>query len=658
MPKGENDISGKVGLDITEFKNGVSQLNREIRVIESGFKAAAAGTGDWSKDADTLKARIDSLSKIIELQKDKVDKTREAYEAVAREQGESSKAAQDLAIKLNKETEALNKSERQMREATDALDKMSDESKDAEKKAEDLAKAMEDLGPRAKKGADMAKAAVVAAGAAAAAAAVGIFKLTTEAGKAADELITMSNKTGISTQQLQEMEYASRFVDVEVKTMTDSMMKLTKNMDNADKGIKDQIEAFEKLGVEYKNTDGTLRNAKDVWADVVDALGQINNEAERDAISMRLFGRSAQELNPLVVAGGDSLNKFAEEARSLGLVMSDESVAALGQFDDKMQKLDASTKILGASIATAALPVMDQLISFVQNLAMQAQETLIPAMENVAVWFQQSLTDGGLRWLIDNKETILAVITGIATGMVAWNVVGLVQSVITVIKAWHAANVGLTAVQKVLNLVLAANPIGLVITAIAALVAGIMVLWNTNEGFRKALTDAWNGIKDAVLSAIQSVKDTIASWKAVGEAIIDGIKEGVLNAAKRLARAVVDAAKAALDAAKKFLGVKSPSTVFRDQVGLMIGAGMAEGIKDSSSLVDAAMSQLSKKMTADATVKMNASAGRFGSDGTVTQNITGLQAAAPIMNVTIQVRSAADAVRELSILSKQLAVRI
>lgn len=654
MPKGENDISGKVGLDIAEFKNGVSQLNREIRVIESGFKAAAAGTGDWSKDADTLKARIDSLSKIIELQKDKVDKTREAYEDIAREQGESSKAAQELAIKLNKETEALNKSERQMREATDALDKMSDESKDAEKKAEDLAKAMEDLGPRAKKGADMAKAAVVAAGAAAAAAAVGIFKLTTEAGKAADELITMSNKTGISTQQLQEMEYAARFVDVEVKTMTDSMMKLTKNMDNANKGTKDQVEAFEKLGVEYKNTDGTLRNAKDVWADVVDALGQINNEAERDAISMRLFGRSAQELNPLIVAGGDSLNALAEEARSLGLVMSDESVAALGQFDDKMQKLDASTKILGASIATAALPVMDQLISFVQNLAMQAQETLIPAMENVAVWFQQSLTDGGLRWLLDNKETILAVITGIATGMVAWNVVGLVQS----IKAWHVANVGLTAVQKVLNLVLAANPIGLIITAVAALVAGIMVLWNTNEGFRKALTDAWNGIKDAVLSAIQSVKDTIASWKAVGENIVDGIKEGVINAAKRLARAVVDAAKAALDAAKKFLGVKSPSTVFRDQVGLMIGAGMAEGIKDSSSLVDAAMGQLSKKMTADATVKMNASASRFGSDGTITQSITGPQAVAPIMNVTIQVRSAADAVRELSILSKQLAVRI
>ncbi len=177
MANNENDISGKVGLDITEFKTGVTQLNREIRVIESGFKAAAAGTDDWTKNADTLKSRIDSLTKIIELQQKKADATREAYEAVAHEQGESSKAAQDLSIKLNRETEALNKNEKQLREVTTALDRMGDESKTAEQKAEDLSKAMGDLGTRAKKGADIAKAAVMAAGAAAAAsaAAVGAF---------------------------------------------------------------------------------------------------------------------------------------------------------------------------------------------------------------------------------------------------------------------------------------------------------------------------------------------------------------------------------------------------------------------------------------------------------------------------------------------------
>lgn len=655
MAKSENDIGGKVGLDITDFKNGVSQLNREIRVIESGFRAAAAGSDDWAKDADSLKARIDSLRKIIELQTQKVDATRTAYEAVAREKGENSKEAQDLAIKLNKETEALNKSEKSMRQATDALDKMGNESKTAEQKAEDLSKAMDDLGTRAKKGADMAKAAVFAAGAAAAAAAVGIFKLTVDAGKAADELITLSNKTGIATEQLQEMRYAARFIDVEVETMTSSMMKLTKGMDNARKGSKDQVEAFKQLGIEYQNSDGSLRNAKEVWLEAIDALGAMSNEADRDALAMRLFGKSAAELNPLIAAGSDALKSLGDEAREMGLIMSEESVAALGKFDDQMERLDASTQVLGASIATAALPVMELLIGFVQDLAIKAQETLIPAMENLAAWFQQSLTDGGLRWLLDNKDYIIAGIAGIATGMLAWNVVGLIQSVITAIKAWQAANVGLTAVQKILNLVLAANPIGIVITVIAALVAAIVLLWNTNEGFRKAITETWDNIKNAVTSAIQAIRDKIADWKKIGEDIIDGIKEGIKAAAKRLIDAAKNAVQGALNAAKSVLGIKSPSKVFKDQVGAMIGAGIAEGINDNSGLVNSAMGKLNKQLAADATVKISAAAGPTGQ----AQEATAAAAkAGSVMNVTINVRSAADAVRELNFLNKQLAATI
>ena len=78
--------------------------------------------------------------------------------------------------------------------------------------------------------------------------------------------------------------------------------------------------------------------------------------------------------------------------------------------------------------------------------------------------------------------------------------------------------------------------------------------------------------------------------------LIKGIANGVKSAAKSLADGVVNAAKAALDAAKDFLGINSPSTVMRDQVGKMIGLGMVEGIKDSTRLVNAAMSDLNSTL--------------------------------------------------------------
>jgi phage-related protein len=195
-----------------------------------------------------------------------------------------------------------------------------------------------------------------------------------------------------------------------------------------------------------------------------------------------------------------------------------------------------------------------------------------------------------------------------------------------------------------------------VITVIAALVAAIVVLWNTNEGFRKAVTETWDNIKNAVTSAIQAVRNKIADWKKIGEDIIEGIKEGIKAAAKRLVDAAKNAVQGALNAAKSVLGIKSPSKVFRDQVGAMIGAGIAEGINDSSGLVNSAMGKLNKQLAADATVRLGATGKTEGQAPEVDTAATAK--AGSTMNVTINVRSAADAIRELNVLNKQLASTI
>ena len=83
-------------------------------------------------------------------------------------------------------------------------------------------------------------------------------------------------------------------------------------------------------------------------------------------------------------------------------------------------------------------------------------------------------------------------------------------------------------------------------------------------------------IIDAIKNAFLDI-----DWGAVGSNIIDGIKSGISSAAGRIADAAKEAARKALDAAKDFLGIHSPSTVFRDQIGKYMALGMAEGFEDN-----------------------------------------------------------------------------
>lgn len=103
----------------------------------------------------------------------------------------------------------------------------------------------------------------------------------------------------------------------------------------------------------------------------------------------------------------------------------------------------------------------------------------------------------------------------------------------------------------------------------------------------------------ALPEIISSIKDgfTKIDWGEVGKNIINGIRDGIVKFAGNLWDAAKNAAKGALDNVKSFLGIHSPSRVFRDQVGFMIGAGMAMGIKDSGSMVEDSLKAMNLKLT-------------------------------------------------------------
>ena len=464
----------------------------------------------------------------------------------------------------------------------------------------------------------------------------GLTGLAISAGKGADELITLSNKTGISTQALQELEYAARFVDVEVETMTGSMQKLTKNMDMARRGSKEQEEAFARLGIEIKNQDGSLRNAKDVWAEAIDALGNIASEADRDALAMNIFGKSAAELNPLIKAGSEELARLSQEARDVGAVMSDENVTALGKFDDSMQKLQAVLKTAGAEIGAAFIPVLEKLMPIIQD-------EIVPAIQSFAGFIS------GLIDKFDNASPgmqgfILAAI-GIAAAIGPMlSVVGSISTglgvLIPIISAIIAPLIAVTTAAWGFAASLLANPITWIVLAVVALAAGVYLLiknWGpVSEFFKnlwesvanwfvtawnnigKFMSNTWENIKNGVSIGVKSIRDAIVNgitaaidWiKALpgqalqwGKDMIDGFVEGI----KQKAMVVVNAIRNIAEKIKNFLHFSTPDegplAEYKSWMPDFM-KGLADGIKNSKHLVENAIADLSSGMNLSGNVSL------------------------------------------------------
>ena len=573
----DDNLGTKWTLDVSDLKAGITEANRLVKIADTQFKATAASMGDWANNADGLSERIKALTTIVGIQEQTVAGLTDKYKKVSEEKGKSSRDAQELELQLAKETTALNKNKFELDTTEKALKDFGNSSEDTKKKQEDLRKKTEEVSASVN---DFAKKSLVAVTAAAAAAGAALYKMFTDAGKFGDDLITMSNKTGISTERLQEMSYAARFVDVSVETMTGSMNKMTKTMDSARDAmsagkINEQSAAYAELGVVITTTDGTLRNNKDVFYETIDALGKKTNATERDQLAMKIFGKSAEELNPLIKAGSVELNRLAKEAHTVGAVVSDEGVASLGEFDDNMETLKATSQGLTNEALAQLTPVINDLVT-------SLKENMPQIIEGIKSF---------ITFTIDNGPTIIAVIGGIAAGLLAWNIISMITSVVEGIQAFQKANEGATVAQWALNAAQSANPIGIVIGLIVALVAGLMILWNTNEGFRDAVKKIFGDIVKTISGAVDSIVNfftvtipatlnNVGDWFGdIGENIVKGVWAGISGMGNWINDKVGGFFGNVVNGVKNFLGIKSPSTVFAG-IGQYMAQGLGVGFAD------------------------------------------------------------------------------
>lgn len=321
-------------------------------------------------------------------------------------------------------------------------------------------------------------------------AAAGISALAVKAGQGADELITMANKTGISTQKLQEFGYAARFIDVEVSTMADSIYKMTRRMDMARKGTGAQAEAFAKLGVSVSGADGDLRDANEVFLEAIDALGAIENETERDVVAYDLFGRSAQELNPLIKAGSDELRRLSKEAQEVGAVLSDETVTSLGKFDDEMQKAKAILAANTAQLGAAFVPALQAIQPILINTIIPAIVKFVEKISSIMKAFSE-LDPGTQKFILG------AIAMTAALGPTLKVVGGLITSLggaFTALSKFSGAMQTGKTVTAALGLAL--GPGAPVLIGLAALAAVAVVIYKNFDKIKSAVSGAVTKVKE------------------------------------------------------------------------------------------------------------------------------------------------------------------
>ena len=230
------------------------------------------------------------------------------------------------------------------------------------------------------------------------------------------------------------------------------------------------------------------------------ALGLSATETTRNAAAMELFGQKYNDLSE--IQKQETLLKMVEDSQRLSGAMGQAAREADG-WENVLGNLKETWRQFQAN---AGAPFLESLIPIIQKIT-----TAFQGWINSVDWdtFTANIT-GFVNTVLDNGDTIISVIAGIATGFVAWNVASIIQGVVGAIKAFQAANEGATVAQAALNLVMNANPIGIVITAVAALAASVIALWHTNDDFRNAVISAWEKIKDTISNAVASIKTFFA----------------------------------------------------------------------------------------------------------------------------------------------------
>ena len=210
----------------------------------------------------------------------------------------------------------------------------------------------------------------------------GLIALQKQTGNYADELLDLSEISGISTDALQEWRNVARIAGVETDALSNAASGLSRRMRGIGEESGAAFDAAEKLGINFKTASGEIRDTDSIMSDAIARLSEMEPGLERASMAGDLFGRRWEQIAPILGMTAREIDHARQQAHDLGMVMDGDGLNAANNFRIKFEELQERVKASGRELAVGFMPI-------VQNELIPMLETGMNRLRGLAERFQQ-----------------------------------------------------------------------------------------------------------------------------------------------------------------------------------------------------------------------------------------------------------------------------
>lgn len=446
----------------------------------------------------------------------------------------------------------------------------------------------------------------------------GIKNFVTGMVDAGDSLGKTATQLGLSSDQLQAWQAAAGFAGVEAAKFSQSIRVMQKNALLAEQGSKQAGDAFKKLGVDFKDSNGQLKAGDQLLREVGLALNANENSTERVALAQQLMGRTGAALLPLFKDGEKGLDRALAALERFGGGLSKDMVKAAEDAQDRFAELNIATSSFKSQIAIAILPAISQLVLAFSKLLAWFSKTVAgtEAITSAIVAFglvlgKLAIAKFGGSLIALGKAAAIPLLKFILLALVVDDLIALftgrasvigtfidkifgkgsAQALVAAIKSVGSAFSSLiqgdfkTFDKKLEDIfgppgeALVRGTVNMFVSMAAAIDKFIAESKKSIAGFFSAIGSFFSQIGSNIAAAgIAAAKGALQ----LGKDLVAGVVEGIKAAPGAVLNALGGVVTGALNAVKNKFKIDSPSRVFAEQLGAPLIQGIAMGAKNAA----------------------------------------------------------------------------